>query len=231
MKDGNNLPYYQSSLFNTNVVLFHWQRHLLNKYKMMGSTSSKKSWQKFLTMKWHKDFTFIGTKWHPLTAVPIDGSVIQRYDSPPPHLLGCELIFTLESIVVFFLKYDEVFKCGLFPLPDLCGLAVNNLNTENLVLVLRHVAAAAACWPAVLSEETGIHKQLINVSWLIARVRKVGKQETGSWCLDSMPANYIYKNLKNKQMITGRTRFQLKLPVPNQKSPNFEMVIKWWKTF
>ena len=76
----------------------------------------------------------------------MDGSVIQRYDSPPPPLLlGCELVFTLESIVVFFLKYDEVFKCGLFPLPDLCGLAVNNLNTENLVLVLRHVAAAAAC--------------------------------------------------------------------------------------
>ena len=40
----NNLPYCQSSLFNTNVVLFHWQRHLLNKYKMMGSTSSKRSW-------------------------------------------------------------------------------------------------------------------------------------------------------------------------------------------
>ena len=75
----------------------------------------------------------------------MDGSVTQRYDSPPPHLLGCELVFTLESIVVFFLvKSDEVFKlCGLFPLPDLCGLTVNNLNTVNLVLVLRHVAAAA----------------------------------------------------------------------------------------
>ena len=71
----------------------------------------------------------------------MDGSVTQRYDSPPPHLLGCELVF--ESIVVFFLKCDEVFKCGLFPLPDLCGLAVNNLNTENIVLVLRHVATAA----------------------------------------------------------------------------------------
>ena len=45
--------------------------------------------------------------------------------------------------------------------------------------------------------------------------------------MDSMPANYIYKNLKNKQMITGRTRFQLILPVPNQKSPNFEVVIEW----
>jgi len=76
----------------------------------------------------------------------MDGSVTQRYDSPPPHLLGCELVFALESIVVFFLvKCDEVFKCGLFPLPDLCGLTVNNPNTENLVLVLRHVAAAAAC--------------------------------------------------------------------------------------
>ena len=75
----------------------------------------------------------------------MDGRVIQRYDSPPPHLLGCELVLTLESIVVFLVKYDEVFKCGLFPLPDLCGLAVNNLNTEYLVLVLRHVAAAAAC--------------------------------------------------------------------------------------
>ena len=76
----------------------------------------------------------------------MDGRVIQRYDSPPPHLLGCELVFTLESIVVFFVKCDEVFKlCGLFPLPDLCGLTVNNLYTENLVLLLRHVAAAAAC--------------------------------------------------------------------------------------
>ena len=75
----------------------------------------------------------------------MDGSVIQRYDSPPPLLLGCELVFSLESIVVFFVKCDEVFKCDLFPLPDLCGLAVNNLNTENIVLVLRHVAAAATC--------------------------------------------------------------------------------------
>ena len=74
----------------------------------------------------------------------MDGSVTQRYDSPPTHLLGCELVFSLESIVVFFfVKSDEVFKCGLFPLPDLCGLAVNNLNTENIVLVLRHVATAA----------------------------------------------------------------------------------------
>ena len=76
----------------------------------------------------------------------MDGSVTQRYDSPPPLLFGCELVFALESIVVFLLvKSDEVFKCGFFPLPDLCGLAVNNLNTENLVLLLRHVAAAAAC--------------------------------------------------------------------------------------
>ena len=75
----------------------------------------------------------------------MDGSVTQPYDSPPPHLLGCELVLTLESIVVFFVKCDEVVKCGLFPRPDLCGLTVNNLNTENLVLVLRHVAAAAAC--------------------------------------------------------------------------------------
>ena len=41
MKDGNNLPYCQSSLFNTNVVLFHRQRHLLNKHKIMGSTPWK----------------------------------------------------------------------------------------------------------------------------------------------------------------------------------------------
>ena len=75
----------------------------------------------------------------------MDGSVTQQYDSPPPLLLGCELVFTLESIVVFFIKSDEVFKCGLLTLPDLCGLAVNNLNTENIVLVLRHVAAAATC--------------------------------------------------------------------------------------
>ena len=74
----------------------------------------------------------------------MDGSVTQRYDSPPPPLLlGCELVLTLESIVVFSVKWDEVFKCGLYPLPYLCGLTVNNLNTEYLVLVLRHVAAAA----------------------------------------------------------------------------------------
>ena len=74
----------------------------------------------------------------------MDGSVTQQYDSPPPLLFGCELVFTLESIVVFFfVKCDEVFKCGLFALPDLCGLTVNNLYTVNLVLILRHVAAAA----------------------------------------------------------------------------------------
>ena len=74
----------------------------------------------------------------------MDGSVTQQYDSPPPLLLGCELVFTLESIVVFFfVKSDEVFECDLLTLPDLCGLAVNNLNTENIVLVLRHVATAA----------------------------------------------------------------------------------------
>ena len=76
----------------------------------------------------------------------MDGSVTQRYDSPPPLLFGCELVCALESIVFFFfVKCDEVFKCGLFPRPDLCGLTVNNLKTKNLVLVLRHVAAAAAC--------------------------------------------------------------------------------------
>ena len=156
----------------------------------------------------------------------MDGSVTQRYDSPPPHLLGCELVFTLESIVVFLVKSDEVFKCDLLTLPDWFGLTVNNPNTENLALVLRHVAAAA-CWPSVRSEETGVPKQLINVAWLIA----MPASETGSWCLDSMPANCIYKNLKNKQKITDRTRFQLILPVPNQKSAKFKVVKSWWKRF
>ena len=49
-----------------------------------------------------KYLTFIGTKWHPLTVVPMDGSVFHRYDSPPPFFaIVFDVLFALWFIVVF----------------------------------------------------------------------------------------------------------------------------------
>jgi len=49
-----------------------------------------------------KYLTFIGTKWHPLTVVPMDGSVFHWYDSPPPFFaIAFAFVFALGFIVVF----------------------------------------------------------------------------------------------------------------------------------